>query len=70
MDTLCNDYPQMFKYLESDAEIVHERPSENAVINFVEGNESQLTTPEKTAITSICFYSDKDGDNGNNDLES
>ena len=54
LDTLIADYPVMKKYLGANADIVHDKHFENAVVNVQRGDEKSLTHLEK-----MPFYASK-----------
>ena len=62
LDTVCEDYPEMCKYLAADASIVHDLPFEAAVIKIMDGNESLLTSTEKNSVKHLALDSIPDND--------
>lgn len=52
-DQICEDYPCMKSHLSIDAEIVHDKAFERAIVKILDNRESQLTSEEKSAVGKL-----------------
>lgn len=56
-DRLCEDYSSMSYYLSPDANIVHDKIFEGAVVKIINGNETQLSFSEKASVSKLITSS-------------
>lgn len=59
LDQVCDDYPTMSNYLSIDANIVHDKNFDNAVVKIMNGHESQLNNVENNKVRCLKVNSER-----------
>ena len=60
-DTLIEKVPELSRYLQENANIVHNRHFENGVVKVLDGLEAELSSQEKAALRKFKIIPDESG---------